>query len=288
MLTVLAVLFVALLITAYYVASFVVNSNVHTKPQSRFDYQESDFADYQTQDFHFTLKDGRTLEGLHISRTQPKSLIILCHGFSTNHFFSSKQALYFLSLGYDVLLYSHYQSKNYHSKKCGMGDYESEDLEEVVQYMRKRYTHIGTYGISMGGATVLLHAGNYGSVNFVISESAYASVKSELAFKYQRKLPGFGWILLPLTRLFIYLMGGYDFYKIDVAKSISHCDIPLLLIHGSLDPTVHIEDGIALSKAGKNVKNLYICNGAKHTDSYAYNPQKYEENVKNFLESIAS
>jgi len=286
MLSILGIFLVALIAIAYYTASYIVNANVYTKEQSRYDYQESDFSAYEILPFSMQNKEGNALLGLHVKRAQPRGLIILAHGFKTNHYFLSKQALLFLELGFDTLLYSHVHFNNYYSKKCGMGGYESDDLDEIVQLYRQQYEKVGTYGISMGGATVLLHSAKYGSADFCISESAYASLRRELRFKFRRKLPGLGPLLLPLTRLFIRLLGGYDCNTLNVSKALISCDTPIMLIHGSFDPTVHIEDGLLLAKRAKNCKRLYICNGGKHTNCLAMHPQRYQEELAAFLAEL--
>ncbi len=286
MINIIVIFFAILLLIAYYVARYIVNANVHTKEQSRYHYEQSEFADYQKEDFRYINKEGNSLIGLLFRQEKSRGLIILAHGFGTNHFFMAKHAQLFLRIGFDTLLYSHVHADNYHSKKCGMGGFESDDLDELVQRFKAEYNIVGTYGISMGGATALLHSAKYESADFCISESAYASMYSELRFKFRRKMPGLGWILLPLTRFFIWLLGGYDIKNIQISKALEKCNTPIMIIHGSLDPTVHIEDGLQIARQAKNCKRLYICNGAKHTNSLALQPQRYQKEVETFLTEL--
>lgn len=74
-------------------------------------------------------------------------------------------------------------------------------------------------------------------------------------------------------------------FPVDPVKTIAKIAVPICLIHCKKDEKVSI-DGIkaVYNNSKASYKTLWITNGRNHFDSFFYNPEKYTEHVRNFLE----
>ena len=59
--------------------------------------------------------------------------------------------------------------------------------------------------------------------------------------------------------------------------------LPVLIIQGSKDEQVSIEDAKKIYRNTKEPKYLWIVEGAKHTDSYNLNSTEYEKRIVVFF-----
>ena len=101
-----------------------------------------------------------------------------------------------MELGFHIFVYDH---RNHHlsdKKITTMGDKEADDLQLVINYVKEKFNYdvvIGTHGESMGAATVMIHAGRYHSVSFVIEDCGFDDLYDLLYYlqKYNlNKVPG--------------------------------------------------------------------------------------------------
>ncbi len=215
-------------------------------------------------------------------------VIVLCHGFGFNRVASRRYAAMFNDMGFDCLLYDHIHAGISEGKYSTMAKLESEDLKLIVDNVKAKnnYTYIGVCGESMGGATVLRYMARNGSVDFVIADCPYASLKELIDFRLS-KIGILSKILLPLAKFFVKIRSGLKFEDVDIIKDLNENkfadNIPLLLVHGDKDETVPLEHSIKIKDAKRGYVNLYICKGANHAEAITYNKQKYIEVVCNFF-----
>ncbi|MDY6073083.1 MAG: alpha/beta hydrolase [Eubacteriales bacterium] len=287
--TFVVIILLAMMISAYFIANFIVFNRKRSIADAMVEYGHNyDLSEYETSPFSIQNKRKEMLYGDFYYVENPKGIIIICHGFACNRVFSFNYAKMFLSLGYNVLIYDHTHSGESEGTKCGMGFYESEDLEEIVQYIKDNYNYslIGTLGESMGAATVLKHLGKYNSVDFTIADCPYESLRKQIKSRINKliKLPGF--VLLPIIDTYLHLLGGYGFRDVNIKESVINIKKPFMLVHGSTDSYISVEDSLNLKLANDNCKKIYICNGADHARSYEQDPEKYKEEVNDFLNSI--
>ena len=158
----------------------------------------------------------------------------------------------------------------------------------LMNYIKDNYNYslIGTLGESMGAATVLKHLGKYNSVDFTIADCPYESLRKQIKSRINKliKLPGF--VLLPIIDAYLHLLGGYGFKDVNIKESVINIKKPFMLVHGSTDSYISVEDSLNLKLANDNCKKIYICNGADHARSYEQDTERYKEEVNDFLNSI--
>jgi pimeloyl-ACP methyl ester carboxylesterase len=199
---------------------------------------------------------------VHIDRSDTDTLVIYAHGFMSNkNHRMVPRFVEHLSEHFDVMAFDfrgHGESGGF----CSFGDVEMHDLETVVQYARSlSYQRVVTIGSSMGGATVLRHAGIVGGIEGVITIGAFADARNlrrmiaALGLHFAFHTP-FGNHFTTLTRgTRLGALSIHEQQPIDVVHQIK---APLLLIHGEWDMLIHPNEARRLYARANTPKELLI------------------------------
>lgn len=215
--------------------------------------------------------------------------IIFAHGYTYNIVGSLKYIRRFLSLGYNLFFYDHAACGDSGGKMSTFGVRESEDMGQVVKYLRERFGEnhkIGLHGESMGAATAILYAEKDQNLSFIIEDCGFSNLFDELKFQFKKShLPVYPliWIVILFSSLFT----GVKMVRanpIDVLKSGKCDDIPVLFVHGDKDPKTPVMMCTEMYEAKKGVKDIMIVPDAVHARAITKAPDKYMDKVKNFIE----
>ncbi len=166
----------------------------------------------------------------------------------------------------------------------------TEDLESVVAWCRLRgYTKLILTGRSFGGSTVLNYASRDSKISAVCTWAAAARLNELFnGFSgYQVTGPPDELVnitgdegTIHLKKNFFYDLQQHDL--LENAASLNHCR--LLIIHGSADESVPVEDAHLLFRAASEPKELAIIEGADHR--FSNHIEQVWETFFNWLESI--
>ena len=80
---------------------------------------------------------------------------------------------------------------------------------------------------------------------------------------------------------------GWSFWEASSVKQLEKSTVPMLFIHGDADdfvPFSHLQMNFDAKKQG--YKEMYVCPGAVHANSYQKNPEMYIHKVSNFLQTV--
>ena len=169
----------------------------------------------------------------------------------------------------------------------GMGWPDRKDMLQWINWIiaRDQGAQIVLHGISMGGATVMMTAGEAlpGNVKAVVEDCGYTSVWDIFAdeLDYLFHLPAFP--LLNIASGISTLRAGYSFTEASALKQIAKAQVPVLFIHGSEDNFVHTDMVYPLYDACSAEKQLLVVEGAGHGNSSNHAPDLYFETVFSFL-----
>lgn len=216
--------------------------------------------------------------------------VIMSHGWSSNKFAMLGYAFIYLKQGFNVILYDHRNHLESDKKITTMGDKEADDLETVIEYIKNRFTAniiIGTHGESMGATTVLLHAGRYHSVDFVIEDCGYNNLKELLTYQcgIYHKFPTFPTMIF--SKLIFKMTTKSSFKKINCEFAVSTCDdIPILFIHGDSDNFVPKYMVYKLYDCKPGIKKIHLYDNCTHANSFLNHSKQYQKDVLDFLKQI--
>lgn len=262
-------------------------------PQSNYDRDRDAalkaFADFPIEKLSLTASNGEILRGSVITPPNTNGkLLIACHGAHSSGIGEFCFAMpYFYREGYTVLMPEHRGCGESDGKFLGYGTHESKDTLLWLEYARKRFPELNIYlyGVSMGGATVLMMSDkiNDPAVKGVIADCSYTSAWDE--FSYQLKtsfhLPNFP--MLHTCNLICRLICGYDFRDASPVKAVSNSSLPVLFIHGAADDFVPQFMQDELYAVCPTRKEKLTVDGAVHARSYYTDPAAYESAMESFI-----
>ncbi|WP_234399843.1 alpha/beta hydrolase [Paenibacillus popilliae] len=236
-------------------------------------------------------KDGFRLQGYYIEpHPGGRKVVIIVHGYTANHGFATQFIRLFADEGFNVLLIDQRSHGCSEGRYATYGYYEREDLDAWIDWVRRRVgedTYIGLHGQSMGGGTVLMHAGMDPGIRFIIADCPYSDL--EKLMRYQLKdlnrvplFPFMGMLDRKLRR-----RAAFSMRDVKPVDRIREKDVPLLLIHGGKDDFVPTSMSVKLYHAkGKGIRRLHIVADAVHATAYPTDPLGYRGAVYQFLAEV--
>ena len=234
--------------------------------------------------------DGLTLSGRYYHTAEGAPLDIGFHGYRSSPMtdFSGGSELSF-QLGHNLLLVD----QRAHGKSSGstitFGILERRDLLCWVNYAITRFgkdTEIILYGISMGGATVLMASELPlpENVKGIIADCPYAS-PLDIIMHVGKSMPIPSWLMKPFVILGAKIFGGFDIRETDAAQAVRNSRVPILIIHGDADGFVPCEMSNIVSENPGLIRR-HTFPGADHGISYLVDSTRYKKLVTEFMDKV--
>jgi len=239
--------------------------------------------------------NDKKLHACYVTAADPanaQGTAIVVHGYGDNHFVF----LYLVRMYRDIFNYNVlFPDLQYHGYSEGdaiqMGWYDRYDVEKWIPIAHELFKDdfMVLHGVSMGGATVMMASGDPlpDYVKCIVEDCGYASVI--LQFNNNRK-QSFGFVppdVLQSASLVTKKQHGWSFWEASSVKQLEKSTIPMLFIHGDADdfvPFNNLQMNYDAKKQG--YKEMYVCPGAVHANSYQKNPEMYIHKVSNFLQTV--
>lgn len=156
-------------------------------------------------------------------------------------------------------------------------------VDFAIEHLGKDIKIILT-GISMGAATVMMAAGEKLPPNVVgiLADCGYTSAK-EIMFHVMRgmKLPPK--LCYPFVKLGAKLFGHFDLDENSPIEAMKRCTLPVIFFHGEADDFVPCSMSRENFEACAARKHLVTIPGAGHGVSYAKDPQRYLQELRDFF-----
>lgn len=217
--------------------------------------------------------------------------VIVVHGFGQDKRRRRPYAYLFHKLGYNVLLPDNMAHRESDGQLIGYGWNDRLNLIRWAELLVEEnpQSQLVLYGLSMGGATVMMASGEENlpeQVFALIEDAGYTSVWDELVFqaKDMYNLPAFP--LLYQVSALSKFRAGFSYGQASSVKQLAKNDLPTLFIHGASDtfvPSEMVHDNYAATAGDKE---LYIVPGADHSETFETDVVADETTIKNFLEKM--
>lgn len=247
-------------------------------------------AQFKTTLSQTTIKsdDDLKLAGNYIEDQSNHLWAIMIHGYKGNSDGMMSYGAQYHKRGYNVLLPDNRAHGQSEGEYIGMGWLDKDDIENWIDWIVSRDSEakIVVHGVSMGGATTMMLAGdNYHNVVGYIEDCGYTSVwdifKSELDKQFS--LPTFP--VLDMANIVANNKVGYDFSTASSVNQVKKSNKPILFIHGGKDDFVPTSMVYECYEACKAPKDLYVVDEAEHATSKNYDPEAYYNYVFNFIDN---
>ncbi|MDO9303349.1 MAG: alpha/beta hydrolase [Anaerolineales bacterium] len=227
--------------------------------------------------------DLLTEDGIRLSAwyTPPKNgtVILLAHGYGDNrpewvHVFLAKA-------DYGVLAWDARAHGESDGEISTVGYFEVMDVKAGLDYVSTQpdIKHIGAWGGSMGGATMIRAAAQFPQIEALVVDSPYSSLDDE--FDYLVPYP----FINLLVKFFAEIQTGLDINTLRPVDEIAKISPrPVYIIQGAGDKVVPAGTAEQLFNAAGEPRFLWTEENVIHLGMYLDNPRKYERRVTGFFD----
>lgn len=244
---------------------------------------------YPFEEVALTTPEGIVLSCWLIKPTvAPRATVVYLHGVSESKIAGLPTAEFLCARGFNVFLYDARRHGESGGKFCTYGFYEKHDCSMVISYLLDRpdvnVGKVGLIGTSMGAAVALQAAAIDRRVAAVVAESGFAHLRSVFD-DYQKRM-----IVIPFHFLRNIVIKRSEtmahFRANDVVPilAVRQIRVPLLIIHGTADRTIRSEYSRRLYEQANPPKELWLIEGATHSDVSHVGGEAYRRRVTEFFE----
>lgn len=258
--------------------------------------QEKNRLKLESEDVFLTSFDGLNLHGYYWENkeqktsgeaTQEHRYAVLVHGYKGDAASMAAFAQNFHELGFSILapdLRGHGSSEGDY---IGMGWHDRLDVIDWIETLiaKDPDAEIILFGISMGGATVMMVSGEElpPNVKLIIEDCGYTSVWDE--FKEQLRqmfhLPAFP--LMNIASFIAQIKAGYGFQEASAVEQVKKAVVPMLFIHGDADTFVPYWMLDVVYEAAACEKQKLVVPGAEHARAADKDPKLYWSTIREFI-----
>lgn len=165
-----------------------------------------------------------------------------------------------------------------------IGAKEIMEAQAAVAFLQAQpeVRHIGAFGFSMGGVTVIRAAARQPAIEAVIAEGGYYNMGRDFV-EADHPLPWWQRSFLYTVAGVFWLKNGVNPFEISPVDDIARISPrPVLLIYGSKE----IDDGRGKQQyeSARPPKTLWVVPGGTHGGNYAIAQQEYRQRVKEFFD----
>jgi pimeloyl-ACP methyl ester carboxylesterase len=210
---------------------------------------------------------GEALSGwaIHPESDNGGPVLVMVHGWGSNHGTMTRLARPFLEKGYPVFLFD----VRHHGESRGApyvtARHFRDDILSAVREAMDVFPHRDCVlvGHSMGGSTGILATADGAPVRGLVTIGSPGDLWSVWAYHFDRKgLPG-RWIIR-LLKPFWRLRAGVPWQTLDPVARVGEVSVPLFILHGAKDESVPPEHAFLLGRGGGVEPR--ILQGEGHTD----------------------
>jgi len=239
-----------------------------------------------------TLREGKiefrqldliTKDGIRLSAwyTPPRkgAVILLAHGYGDNrpewiHAMLAKK-------GYGVLSWDARAHGESDGEISTVGYLEVLDVKAALDFvlMQPDVNHVGAWGGSMGGATLIRATAQFPEIEALFVDSSFASLNDE--FDYLVPYP----VINPLAKLLAEWETGISIKDLNLVEDIARISPrPVYIVHSTGDTVAPPDSGEELFNAANEPRFLWVDENAAHLAIYLDNPRRYQRRLIGFFD----
>ena len=230
------------------------------------------------QDIELIAKDGVKLSAWY-TPSQNGALILVAHGYNAHR--PEDIHVMFAQHGYGVLAWDFRAHGLSGGDFSTLGYYEQLDVEAALDYALAQpdVEHVGAWGGSMGGATVILTAAKRPEIEAVVSDSAFPSLEDVMKLNVPIKF------MQPFMMFFGKWSSGAEMDQVRPVDEIAKISPrAVFIIDGWEGGAVVMNSPHRLYDAADEPKKIWVEDGVPHLGMYSFFPEEYVERVLEFFD----
>lgn len=232
----------------------------------------------------FKTEDDLTIYGWYAPPASGQVILTL-HGLGANRDQFMIHAHYLMEAGFGMLSIDFRNSGDSEGDVTSMGVYEIQDARAAYQFLLAQddVQQIILMGHSMGGgiASQLMQEVD---ADGLIIDATFADFASIVRAGVVAR----GFPPTPITEVLMTMAGVLsrsDWYSLRPIDDLALVDKPILLLHGTDDPTIPIDNAYRLAEANPQIK-LVVFDGGEHSNLYQLDPDLYQTEVLLYLDGL--
>lgn len=236
-------------------------------------------------------RDGLALSGRYYHTADGAPLAICFHGYKScwlTDFCGGADIAF--QMGQNVLLIDERAHGKSQGRSITFGIKERQDLLCWLEYALNRFgsdTKILLYGVSMGGATVVMASelDLPKNVKGIVADCPYSS-PLDVILEVGRQTGYPVKLIKPFVILGAKIYGGFDIRESSGAEAVKHTKVPIMIIHGEDDTFVPPEMSHEIQRANPEMVQRHTFPGAYHALNYMVDTSRYQKLVKDFMKKV--
>lgn len=236
--------------------------------------------------------DQLKLHGTVFSQSDSHKWLLACHGYKCTGSSMKKYAKKGVEWDFNVLLPDLRGNGFSEGAYYSMGWLDRLDIKKWIEYIVEKdpQAEIVLFGISMGGATVLMTAGEPlpPNVKCVVDDCGYASIKEEFLYQLTQLFFSPAKIIYYFGSLIAKVKLGFFLKAGDAGKQLQTSTLPIFFIHGKEDTFVPFEMSEELFTAYSGDKEFMAVEKAGHGQAESILGEDYWFKIKTFIDTYSS
>jgi len=231
---------------------------------------------------HYQSVDLFTEDGIRLSAwytpSKKGAVILLAHGYGDNRPEWVYEML--VKRGYGVLAWD----ARAHGESSGdistIGYLEVLDVKAALDFALAQpgVQHVGAWGGSMGGATLIRATARYPQIEALFVDSSFDSLDDE--FNFLVPYP----VINPLAKVIARIETGISLDEVSPLDDIGKISPrPVYIVHSTADIVAPPDAGEKLFNAAREPRFLWLENNAPHLAIYLDNPRRYQRRLVDFF-----
>jgi len=229
-------------------------------------------------------EDDLTIYGWY-APSETGQVILMLHGLSSNRDHFMAHTDYLFDAGYGILSIDFRNHGDSDGDITSMGVYEIRDARAAYEFLQEQndIQQIVIMGHSLGGAVASQLMQEVDADGLIIDATFtdFASIVRAGAIARGFRPTPIAEILVKIAGL----LSQADWTSVRPIDFLGSIDKPILLLHGSHDLTIPIENAYRLVDANSQIKLVEFENGA-HSNLYEVDPDLYKTEVLAYLDSM--
>ncbi len=248
------------------------------------------------EDVSFASSDGTKLQGWWVPAAAPKGTVVMAHGLNRSRIEMVRRVPFVHGAGWNALLLDLRHHGESEGATTTFGAKEKQDVEAAARLARERSPGpVVLWGVSLGGASVVLAAAEDPTVAGVICDSSYRSLADTVRHHLQlfrrwrwwlQVVPR--WPVADLTIFWIGRRGGFDPGVVDVQAAAARlAGRPALFVANSEDRRMPKEIAFDLQAAVGPGAEVLIVPGKSHGGAWRDGTAAYEAAATALLDAAS-